>query len=90
MEPLRGLYVPVCKHNRVSLIVSGIGARPWDRSQVGLIIEWPLPQSLFHFPIPAFIVDRIHLGLKFLWVGVSITLLGLLLGYRRLPLLIHR
>ena len=29
MEPLRGQFAPVCKHNRVSLIVLGIGACPW-------------------------------------------------------------
>ena len=33
----------------VSLIVSGIGACPWDGSQVGLVIGWPFSQSLLHF-----------------------------------------
>jgi hypothetical protein len=28
VEPLRGQYAPVCKHNRVSLIVLGIGLYP--------------------------------------------------------------
>jgi hypothetical protein len=31
----------------VSLIVSGVGACPWDRSQVGPVVGWPLPQPLF-------------------------------------------
>ena len=34
MEPLRKQYAPDCKHNRVSLLVLGTGARPWDGSQV--------------------------------------------------------
>ena len=35
-------------HIRVSLIVSQIGAYPWDVSQIGLVTGWPSPQSLFH------------------------------------------
>ena len=48
VEPLWGQHAPVCKHNRVSLVVLGIGACPWDGSLVGLVITWPFPQSLFH------------------------------------------
>lgn len=33
------------KHNRVSLIVSGIGAYPWDVFPVGPVIGWSCPQS---------------------------------------------
>ena len=28
--------------------MSEIGACPWDRSQVGLVIGWSFPQSLLH------------------------------------------
>ena len=39
VEPLRELCsVPVCKHNTVSLILSGIGSCPLDRFQVGPVI----------------------------------------------------
>jgi uncharacterized membrane protein (DUF106 family) len=69
VEPLRGQVAPVCKHDRVSLIVLVIGACPWDGSQVGLVIGWPFPQSLLPPLSPAFLVDRIDFGLKVLWVG---------------------
>ena len=39
---------PVCKHNRVSLIVSGTGSCQWDGSHVELVIGWPCPQFLLH------------------------------------------
>lgn len=58
-----------CEHNRLSLLVSGIGAFPWDGTQAGLIIGWPFPQDLLLLPDPAFPVDRIHFGSKVLWVG---------------------
>jgi hypothetical protein len=45
VEPLRENHAPVCKHNRISLIVSGIAACPWDGSQVGLVIGCPFPLS---------------------------------------------
>jgi hypothetical protein len=38
----------VFKHNRVSLIVSEIGACPWDGSRVGLVIGWAFLQSLVY------------------------------------------
>ena len=40
---------PVCKSNRVSLIVSGIGSCPSYGFQIGQVIGWPFPQSLLHF-----------------------------------------
>ena len=43
---LSGQHAPVCKHNRVSLMVLEVGVCPWDGSQVELVIGWPLPQSL--------------------------------------------
>lgn len=63
---LRGQHAPVCKHNRVSFIVSGISACPWDGSQVGKVIGWPFP---FPSPTSAFLVDRISIRSKVLWVG---------------------
>ena len=44
VEPLRGQFAPVCKHNRVSLIVSRIGACLWDGSHV--------------LATPSFLIDR--------------------------------
>jgi hypothetical protein len=32
--------------NQISMIVSGIGACPWDRSLVGPVVAWPFPHSL--------------------------------------------
>ena len=51
----RGQRAPVCKHNKVLLIVLGIGACPWSGSQVGLIIGWPVPQSLLYPPCLQFL-----------------------------------
>ena len=68
-------------------MVSGIGASPWDGSHVEPVIDWTLPLSLLQPPVPAFLVDRMHLGLKvFLWIGISFTPLGFLPGYRRWPI----
>lgn len=50
----------------MSLIVSEVGASLWVVSQVGLVFSCPFPQSLS--PVPAFLIDRIHLGSKVLWV----------------------
>jgi hypothetical protein len=38
----------IYKNNRVSLIVSGIGALPWNRSLAGLVIAWPFHHSQIH------------------------------------------
>jgi hypothetical protein len=50
IEPLRrqSCWAPVCKHNRVFFIVSGICACLWDGFQVGPVIGWPFLQSLLH------------------------------------------
>jgi len=53
----------------VSLIVSRIGARSWNGSQVGMVIGWPFPLSQVLSSMPAFLVGRINLGLKVLWVS---------------------
>ena len=58
----------VCKHSRVSLVVSGIGVCPWDGSQVGSIIGWTSSQSLLHLVL-AFLIDRTNFGSKVLWMG---------------------
>ena len=65
--PLRGQHALVCKHNRVSLIVLGNGACPWDRCQVGPVISNFLISD--PSPMPAFLVHRINFELKVLWVG---------------------
>ena len=67
VELLRGQHAPVCKNNRESLIILGIGACPWAGSQVGLVRGWP--SVSVQFPKPAFLVDKINVELKVLWVG---------------------
>ena len=58
MEPLRGQHVPVFNHNRVLLIVSGIGSCSWDGSQFRAIIVWPFPLFLFYLcPCTSFTED---------------------------------
>jgi hypothetical protein len=42
-------HAPVCKHTIASVIVSGLGAYRWDRSQVGTVTGPPFPQSHLHF-----------------------------------------
>jgi hypothetical protein len=68
VEPLGEHHAPVCKYDRVSLIVLGTGACPWDIAQIGLVIGWPFPIST-PSSMPTFLVDRINLGLKVSWVG---------------------
>jgi hypothetical protein len=46
VEPPRWQYAPVWKHNKVLLMVLGIGISPWDESQVRPVIGCPFPQSL--------------------------------------------
>jgi hypothetical protein len=49
VEPLREQHAPVCKHNILSLIVSGIGACPWDGSQIGwLLVDCSLSFCCIH------------------------------------------
>jgi hypothetical protein len=47
VEPLRGqlCYVPVCKHSRVSFIVSATASCPRDGFQVEAVIGRPFPPS---------------------------------------------
>jgi hypothetical protein len=40
---------PICMHTIAKVIVSGLGASPWDGSQVGLVTGPPFPQSLLKF-----------------------------------------
>jgi hypothetical protein len=89
VEPLRGQHAPVCNYNKVSLIVPGIDACPWDGSQVGLVSGWAFPQFLFYppfHPVLVFPVDRINFGLNVLGVGWCLTPLGFQSGDRRWPL----
>ena len=49
---------------RVTLIVSGTDACPWDVSQVGMVIGWQFPHS--PLCVTAFLVDRMNFELKVL------------------------
>ena len=49
MESLRGQASYSLVYNRLRLIVSWIGACPWDGSQVRLVTGWPFLQSLLQF-----------------------------------------
>jgi hypothetical protein len=50
--------------------VSGIGTCPWDESQVGPIIGWPFPPPFLPLsPVSEFLVDKINIGLKVLYIG---------------------
>jgi len=55
--------------------MSGIGACPWDGSQVGLVIGWPFSQSLISPPSLHICTDRINLRWKVLWVVWCLSLL---------------
>ena len=55
---------PICKCNRVSLIMSVIGVWLFDGSQIEQVISWPFLQSLLNLcPSISLTQD------KFLWVG---------------------
>ena len=67
--------------------MSGIVACPWNGSQVGPVISWPLTQPLLKLQILTFLGEKINFGSKVCgWVDVSIAPLGFLPGYRRWPL----
>jgi hypothetical protein len=59
VEPLRGQHATVCNNKRVSLIVLGTGACPWDGTQVGPVIGWPnqlvVPSVSVPSVMPAFL-----------------------------------
>lgn len=63
-------HTSMCIHKMALVLVSGFGVHVWDRSQVGLINGWPLFQSLLHFFLPAFPLDRNNSWLKFLKMRV--------------------
>jgi hypothetical protein len=73
MEPLREQSAPVCKHNRLSLVVLGTVACPWDRSKSKLVIGWQFPKHLlvflclhffFFFSVSFFIRYFLHQNFK--------------------------
>jgi hypothetical protein len=70
LEPLRvqPYYISIFEHNIASTIVSGSGAHPWDRSQVGPVTEFLLPPFFFFF-VPGFLLDRNNSGSKLLKVS---------------------
>ena len=61
-------YVLVYKHNRVPLIVLGIGSCPWGGSQFRAVIGWPSPHLCSIF-VSAHLIGRTHFILKVLWTG---------------------
>ena len=56
----------VSKHFLALAIVSGFGVYRWDGSLGGVISEWPFLQSLFHFFVLVFPLDKNISGLKIL------------------------
>jgi hypothetical protein len=78
---------PACKHNIASVIVSWIGAHPWDRSQVWRVTGQPFLQFLLHFcPCISFRQEQFRVKCFCRWVGVPIPLLEVLSDYWRLSL----
>jgi hypothetical protein len=76
------VITPFFNHNKISLIVLGIGACPWDGCQVEPVIGWPFPQSLFHSLSLHFLYRGS--GLKvFGCVGIPISPWRFLIGYKR-------
>jgi hypothetical protein len=72
----------VSKHFLASAIVSGFGVCRWDGSQGGVVSRWPFLQSLFHFFVPVFPLDRNNSELKFFrWVDGPIPQLGAMHNY---------
>jgi hypothetical protein len=73
-----------CLH--VLLIVSGIGAFPWDGSQFRPVIGWPFSQSLL-YPMPVFPVEQdTFLVSSFVCSWYLYLSLGFLPGYKKKPL----
>jgi hypothetical protein len=67
-EPLREqpYQAPVSKCFLSSAIVSGFGVCRWGGSLGGAVSGWPFLQSLLHFFVPAFPLNRSNSTLKFL------------------------
>jgi hypothetical protein len=59
-------------HNRVSLIMSGIGACSWDGFPVLLVIDWTFFQSLL-YPCISFRQNKFGMSLSFLWESCLAT-----------------
>ena len=75
---------PVCKHDKVSVVVSGIVSCPCQGFQFRVVIGWPCPLSL---SLSLHILEAGHiLGQRLCgWVAVLIHPLGVLPGYRKWP-----
>ena len=79
VELFRGQFcqAPVCKHNRVSLIMSVIGFK-LNCLLIGHFF------SLYSIFVSAFLLDSTKIALNILWVGWSPYLsIGFLSGYRK-------
>jgi hypothetical protein len=66
-QPYQDLDQPY--HFLASAMVSGFGVCRCDGSLVGAVSEWPILQSLFHFFVPVFALDRNISGLKIFEMG---------------------
>ena len=81
--PLRGqLCCPVCKHTITTVIVSGLGASPWDGSWVGPVTGLSFTQSFIHFcPWNSFRQEQFSARDFWLWDGNCIPQLDALSFY---------
>ena len=89
LKPLRRqlCWAPVCKHSKVSLIVSN--SLILDVTQVGPVISW-LFHQLFLSLYYVYLVGRKHLGRRFCGLGdVSLSTLKVPPGYRSWPVQFH-
>ena len=80
VEPLRGqpYKAPVWEHFLESVIVSGIGSADGMDPKLWVVSGWPFLQSLLHFFVLEFPLDKNNSGLKFLrWVGALTLYWGL-------------
>jgi hypothetical protein len=67
MKPLRRLLcqAPVCKHSRVSLIVSGVGSLLWDES-----LKRSIPSTISSHVVCLFVYEREGVC----WTGLQVCL----------------
>lgn len=71
---LRGQKAPVCKHSKASVVVSGFLAYQWDGFWIGLVAGWPFFQSLLHYFVPTFPLDKNNSRSKIWAQGDSIPI----------------
>ena len=77
----------ICKHSRVSLIVSVVSSFSWGVSQVGPVIGCLFPQSLLHlYSCISYKQGKFWSKVFCGWVSIPFSSLEVLPGYRRWPL----